>query len=1086
MSIITIVRKLVGIYMCVSLIFSLTWVPSASAQDKTRNFILTRTYKVKTSADRFDTPVSVGEANLSVGYFDGLGRLQQTIAVQAGKGRKDLVVPIEYDAFGRQSKLFLPVSTDKQNGSYTSNATSLASAYYNSAVRFADPTSRVYTETRYEASPLGRPKENVAAGTTVPTTINYELNNHGIWNYWAGPGLTSITRIGYYDINLLTVKRINDENGKAVAEYHDNQGRLLLRRMAGGTPNQTDTYYVYDDLGRLRAVLQPKYDEISMPTSTDLDKFAFLYLYDSRGRLIEKQIPGGGKTTMLYNDRDLLISFRDATNQVFYHKYDVLNRQIEMGVCLGAGCTLTAPGNMPNNNPLTFTYYDNYESILPPFNVKLGDGSFGFENVYSLNSGDDFLPANVRTASRKGLPTGQCSRLLSPDGSLSTEWDCSVTYYDDRERIVQTVRRMPMGSNGLERISYKYDFLGKPLREKTTQSWSSDSYTLERILTYDQADRLTSTRYITSSTAAGMAKDIYVNTLSYNEVGQLTDKYLNANDATGTGAIERLTYRNNVRGWLREHKGTNVNRPYQITLNYESNGNIKDMYWKTPTSAAGSYQFVYDELNRMKSGRTGLNSGQGEVVAYNVNGNINGLHRYNAAGTAIDQLTYSYNGNRLMSIYDPVSNLGYNNRNTSGNDFSYDENGNLTADLDRQISSIAYNYLNLPRRVTLPGKNMDYTYDASGQKHRMTVNGTVTSYEGNFEYGGNGLLTRIATDEGQLVKVDGAWKWQYYLKDHLGNVRVVLDESGSVVQETDYYPFGLAIPKNPSDLVASRDKNKYLYLTRELQQETGWLDLKARFYDPTLARFLSVDPLAEAQEFMSPYHYGYNNPMRFSDPNGRMPDCCDGIGDFFSGVGQALNENMGWGNPAIVKPGYVGAYNAGRTVGHYASVVAGAAEIAGGALGLGTSVGAELGSAGLLTPVVATTATGSVALVTHGGNTAMNAIDNIRNDKGRVNAEGKYSGLKEPRNVGDGKSFTPAQKKRILEENRAKNGGNIKSDQSGNNLNSPQQSKKGQKADMNQAEIDHIKPKSKGGSNSNSNARVISKEENLRKGNREN
>ncbi|TDB58549.1 RHS repeat-associated core domain-containing protein [Arundinibacter roseus] len=57
-----------------------------------------------------------------------------------------------------------------------------------------------------------------------------------------------------------------------------------------------------------------------------------------------------------------------------------------------------------------------------------------------------------------------------------------------------------------------------------------------------------------------------------------------------------------------------------------------------------------------------------------------------------------------------------------------------------------------------------------------------------------------------------------------------------------------------------------------MQQETGWLDLKARFYDPTLARFLSVDPLAEAQEFMSPYHYGYNNPIRFSDPNGKMPD----------------------------------------------------------------------------------------------------------------------------------------------------------------------------------------------------------------------
>ena len=95
-----------------------------------------------------------------------------------------------------------------------------------------------------------------------------------------------------------------------------------------------------------------------------------------------------------------------------------------------------------------------------------------------------------------------------------------------------------------------------------------------------------------------------------------------------------------------------------------------------------------------------------------------------------------------------------------------------------------------------------------------------------------------------------------------------------------------------------------------------------------------------------------------------------------------------------------------------------------------------------------------------------------------------YDNLKEPKTVGPGRAATPAQKKRMLAENERQNGGQLTSDGDGRPLNPPKQSKKGVPADPNQAEVDHILPKSKGGSNSNSNLRVISKEENLKKGNR--
>lgn len=94
---------------------------------------------------------------------------------------------------------------------------------------------------------------------------------------------------------------------------------------------------------------------------------------------------------------------------------------------------------------------------------------------------------------------------------------------------------------------------------------------------------------------------------------------------------------------------------------------------------------------------------------------------------------------------------------------------------------------------------------------------------------------------------------------------------------------------------------------------------------------------------------------------------------------------------------------------------------------------------------------------------------------------GKYSNIPNPKNVKEGGKFTQRQKKAVLEENRKRNGGVIKSDQSGLVLDKPAKSKKGQKANMKQAEIDHIIPRSKRGTNSSSNTQVLSKEENLRK-----
>jgi RHS repeat-associated protein len=99
------------------------------------------------------------------------------------------------------------------------------------------------------------------------------------------------------------------------------------------------------------------------------------------------------------------------------------------------------------------------------------------------------------------------------------------------------------------------------------------------------------------------------------------------------------------------------------------------------------------------------------------------------------------------------------------------------------------------------------------------------------------------------------------------------DDKGKVLQQTDYYPFGLEIDRNdPAQTTAVRNGvNRYNFLGKETQVSTGYIDLQARFYDPAVGRFMAEDPETEGQLEFSPYHYSFDNPIRFSDPDGRWP-----------------------------------------------------------------------------------------------------------------------------------------------------------------------------------------------------------------------
>jgi YD repeat-containing protein len=128
---------------------------------------------------------------------------------------------------------------------------------------------------------------------------------------------------------------------------------------------------------------------------------------------------------------------------------------------------------------------------------------------------------------------------------------------------------------------------------------------------------------------------------------------------------------------------------------------------------------------------------------------------------------------------------GFTNGANQTNEYTYDANGNLTKDLNKGISNISYNSLNLPSVVTFSnGSTITYLYAADGRKLRTVhvINGFsfTTDYSGNVIYE-NGSQKLLLTEEGYVDLVNSN-TYYYYLKDHQGNNRVVVNSSGTVAE----------------------------------------------------------------------------------------------------------------------------------------------------------------------------------------------------------------------------------------------------------------------------------------------------------------
>ncbi|KPQ08949.1 MAG: RHS repeat-associated core domain [Algoriphagus marincola HL-49] len=222
------------------------------------------------------------------------------------------------------------------------------------------------------------------------------------------------------------------------------------------------------------------------------------------------------------------------------------------------------------------------------------------------------------------------------------------------------------------------------------------------------------------------------------------------------------------------------------------NGNISKVEWRGKDDVKRTYTFAYDKGQRLvsaayttpgESGRYTVNN-----MTYDHNGNLKTLNRNNLrSGTSyglVDVLTYDYpgNGNKLTQVTDSYTSTTYQSKDfkeRDGTPYTYDTNGNLTQNLDKEINSITYNHLNLPKVITFTGSNrrIEYQYNAEGMKvqqiNRDGSTVTTLNYIGEFVLEGS-AMSYILHEEGRAAFESGAFQYEFFIKDHLGNVRQVV------------------------------------------------------------------------------------------------------------------------------------------------------------------------------------------------------------------------------------------------------------------------------------------------------------------------
>jgi RHS repeat-associated protein len=587
---------------------------------------------------------------------------------------------------------------------------------------------------------------------------------------------------------------------------------------------------VYDSLQRVLSVKEPDgnvtqyaYDGLKT-TITDPNNNVTRQFQDAYGRLVRTE-----------QDND------DGT-YVTINEYDALGRLIRV---------LDANYNAGVSSKSIDYQYDSLGRMIYSSDPYSGGTDYHYDLIGNLISKTD-AKGNKLTYEYDYLNRLTKKSVLAPDGTVPTVLSRNV--YDE-----------PTSTNGAGRLTstligndtidgkYDYDLEGNVI--SSNKSIDGSIYTTN--VTYDSLNRI---KQLTYPDNERVNYEYDAGALS-----QVTG-FAKYSDWISAGMPGDMTYANGVATHCDYHPGT-LRLLYLITkapedtniqsfkYEYDKTGNITVITDNVPVGSmhtvSTTQNFEYDKINRLKK------SGFG-IYSYDRAGNI----------TTKEQVTFGYNDSNHP--YCPT--IGSN-----GYKAAYDSNGNLIRKTDKNGVYWRYQYNAENRLIAVyqgPEKGKEYLveeyfYDATGMRSQKNTYDGATVKTTRYIYFGNNVIyetgpgtTRYILAGGREIAkvVDG--KTYYTHRDHLGSSSVVTDSNGNVVNWNANHPYGENWQVSPA---GTADLDKHRFTGKETDASSGLVYFGARFYDPEVGRFITVDP---GKDGLNWYAYCDNNPIKYVDPTG--------------------------------------------------------------------------------------------------------------------------------------------------------------------------------------------------------------------------
>ena len=764
----------------------------------------------------------------TIAYQDGIGRTFQTVGVGQSGTQSDLVSPAGFGKNGiTDTAAYLAFATSAKDGRFRLNAVHASVNAYKGSEQFQfyQNTANVSHDTVpiarlvHRKSPDARVIEQGAPGKdwqpgTAPGSAHRTVTNKMALNssitsdstkvrYWKPDGTTA----GNYLDNRVMVSITTDENKNKVRTYTNQLGQTVLKQVQETATSWLETYYVYDQFGRLAYQVSPKATALISGSSFNIasnattDELVYKYKYDSLGRVKEKKVPGSASQYFVYDQLNRIVLSQDGNlrtnNKWNFIKYDQFGRPIYSGLHTSASSRKALQDSLNAIDYNTQKYYDSLVSggsmqgysngAFPKTGNVLQTVNYYDTYDFDQNGSNDYTYDNTHlagtpsaaSAALRGLPTGNAKLVLG-----TSTWLKSVVFYDQYDRPIQTQSNNHLNAVVQDKSSILYaDLAGHVDRTKMTHTGPT-VVTVQQRYTYDPNWRTTGIYHtINGGTEQQVAG------YTYNVLGQLIDKKLHVNGGT---SLQSIDYRYHIRGWLQSINNAQLSNDSGVTnddtndyfgveMFYNStegtslgnapsfNGNISAIKWKSAGVATGptdqrSFKYNYDKSDKLKDATfqaygtawTKEANTLDENMTYDANGNIMSLSRkqnqrdllgitVTSSPQQIDNLTYTYaTGNQLSKVTDAATAAGgFSDGSNTAREYNYSTTGSLTADLNKGISSIVYNTLNKPATVTFTDGRV-INYTYDASGNKLKATTTVSGVTTTTDYVGGYVYTNNA------------------------------------------------------------------------------------------------------------------------------------------------------------------------------------------------------------------------------------------------------------------------------------------------------------------------------------------------------